>query len=451
MRVATRRRWLKTAGRYLLAGGLASMAAPRLARGAASSSTLNLTWWGELEGSGLTRWIDDTIARFSAETGVRVNARLLDTEEIAEDFTRAAEAGQPVPDAQFFWSGLFMMESVWRGFLRPLNGLVSHSVLKRGGTHHSSFEGNQFRIGFYAEGFGMAYNKRLFDRAGLDADNPPTTWDGFLNACDRLRASGTVPIIGGVNDGFWGDWYLTNALPQQLDSAREALQLFIGNLDWRQPRYHDHWVRLEELSRYGFFNTDITELGMFDGLRLFDSGNAGFTLGITAALPRQQQLLGKGNVGFIVMPVFGKGKMAGQPIIDRQGWGIPSRAADPNTAARFLEFMHSKDRLQAMWTLSQQIPADEAFDASIIDDPLMRSAFDRFFGSGRHVLTVEDLMPVQFWTDAMFVASQKIVAGTMTGEQAGELAHRVTEAWRSTVSPETVNNYAIWGNSLEES
>jgi hypothetical protein len=49
----------------------------------------------------------------------------------------------------------------------------------------------------------------------------------------------------------------------------------------------------------------------------------------------------------------------------------------------------------------------------------------------------------------MFVASQQIVAGSMTGQQAGDLAHRVTESWRAAVDPETVNNYAIWGNGLE--
>ena len=102
-----------------------------------------------------------------------------------------------------------------------------------------------------------------------------------------------------------------------------------------------------------------------------------------------------------------------------------------------------------MWTLSHQIPADEAFDASIVDDPLMQRTVAQYV-TGNPVLTVEDLMPVVFWEKAMFVASQEIVAGRMSGEQSGELAHRVTEEWRASVDPETVNNYAIWGNSLTD-
>jgi ABC-type glycerol-3-phosphate transport system substrate-binding protein len=417
-----------------------------LARAAQLTSPLKVVWWGEQEAPGIQRWMDDTLARFTSETGVAIQSRLEDSEEVAEGFASAAAAGSDLADVQFFWNGIFLMDSVWRGFLLPLNGLISHSVLKRSGpTSHSMFEGKQYRVGFYTHGFGMAYNKRLLDRAGLNADAPPTTWDGLLNACDRLRAAGIVPIMGGVSDGFWGDWFLTNALPQQLDSVDEALQLFIGNLDWREPRYHDHWARLEELSKHGFLNDDITQLGMYDGLRLFNSGRAGFTLSITASLPNHLAQLGSESVGLTVMPVFGQGKMAGRPIIDKQGFGIPSRAANPGTAARFLEFMHSKERVQAMWTLAHQIPADEAFDKSIVDDPVMRGVVERYWGSNP-VLTIEDLMPLRFWTDAMFVASQKIVAGEMTGQQAGELAHQVTEAWRGSVSPETVNNYAIWGN-----
>jgi multiple sugar transport system substrate-binding protein len=406
-------------------------------------------WWGEQEANGVERWMTDTLRRFTAETGIPITSRLLDNDEVAEGFTRAAEAGDHVPDVQFLWNGIFLMQAVWRGLVRPLNGIVSHSILKRSGaTSHSVFEGNQYRVGFYTLGFGMAFNKRLLERAGLNADAPPRTWDAFLNACDRLRAAGILPFVGGTSDGYWGDWFLTSALPQQLDNTAEALQLFIGNLDWREPRYHDHWVRLEELSRRGFLNADITDIGMYDALRMFNDGQAGFCLSITAALPQSQLQLGADSVGFMVMPVFGQGRMAGQPIIDKQGFGIPVGAADPATAARFMEFMHSKERLQAMWTLSHQIPADEAFDTSIVDEPLMKSVVEQFV-TGSPVLTVEDLMPVQFWTDAMFVASQQIVAGSMTGQQAGDLAHRVTEAWRASVTPETVNNYAIWGNSLE--
>src|SRR5581483_9589468 len=108
---------------------------------------------------------------------------------VVDEFTAAAAAGDP-PDIQYLWNGSYHMENVWRGYLRPLNGIVSRTVLQRSGASRlSTFEGRQYRAGFYIDGFGVAYNKAQFDRAGLDADNPPRTWDAFLAACDRLKAA----------------------------------------------------------------------------------------------------------------------------------------------------------------------------------------------------------------------------------------------------------------------
>ena len=45
----------------------------------------------------------------------------------------------------------------------------------------------------------------------------------------------------------------------------------------------------------------------------------------TPALPNSQKQLGAKNVGYMVMPTFGTGKMAGIPITDTQGFGIPTK------------------------------------------------------------------------------------------------------------------------------
>ena len=49
----------------------------------------------------------------------------------------------------------------------------------------------------------------------------------------------------------------------------------------------------------------------------------------------------------MVMPVYGKGKLAGKPILDCPGLGIPTNAKDPKAAAAFLEYLQSPERLKA--------------------------------------------------------------------------------------------------------
>ena len=407
---------------------------------------LKMWWWGEQEAVGIKKWVDDTTTKFKEEQGSTIKATLMDTDAVIPQFTEAAAAGN-VPDVQFFFNGIYHMENVWLGYIEPLNGRVSDDVLENSNaTPLSVFEGKQYRVGFYPVGFGIAYNKDLFEKAKLDPESPPEDWDGFLDACDKLKASGVIPIGGGVKDGFLGEWYLVNSLTQNLDSPQDALNLFIGELDWREPKYHEHWVKLEELSKRGYFNDDIVSLELYQGIQLYDTGKAAMCFNTTPAIPNSQKQLGAEKVGYMVMPVFGSGSMAGTPITDTQGFGIPAKAEDKENAAAFLEFMHSKERVDAMWELATQIPANTTFDGSVIDDPLLKTIDENWVAGDTNVY-IADLMPTLFWTDAMFVNSQRILGGKSTGEQAGELAAEVTEKWKKQ-NPDLLENYKKWSEDL---
>lgn len=412
----------------------------------AEAATLKMWWWGQQEAVGIDAWVKDTIAKFKTETGNTIQPTLMSTSNVIPQFTNAAAAGKP-PDIQFLFNGIYHMENVWLGYIAPLQGLVSANVLENSGaTNLSVFEGKQYRVGFYSIGFGIAYNKQMFDSVGVDADNPPDDWDGFMDLCDKLKTKGIQPIGAGVKDGFFGEWYLVNSLTQNLDSPADALNLFIGELDWTEPKYHEHWVKLEELTKNGFINDDVNSLQLYQGIQLYQTKKAAMALDTTPDIPNCQKQLGKENVGYMVMPTFGQGSMAGIPILDTQGFGIPEEGNEPEIAGQFLEFMHSSERIQAMWTTSQQIPANTTFDASVVDDPLIKTIQEEWV-AGDHNVYVADLMPTKFWTDAMFVASQKILAGNMTGDEAGDLAADVTETWKKQ-NPDMVENYTTWGEDL---
>ena len=98
--------------------------------------------------------------------------------------------------------------------------------------------------------------------------------------------------------------------------------------------------------------TQVAWAGLFPDLAL------NYTYGIDAPQFAVNGPDGVKNLGYMVMPKFGHGKMAGIPVTDTQGFGIPTKGGDHEDAAKFLAFMHSKERVQAMWTLSKQIPAN---------------------------------------------------------------------------------------------
>ena len=322
-RALSRRRLLKLAGGGLAAAGLAPVlaacgggdeggdtaaATTAADTGAAAGGTtaapptgggeISMWWWGEQEAIGIQKWVDSTLAGFTEQSGVAVDPLLMDTSAVIPQFTEAAAAGEP-PDVQFVFNGIYHMENVWLGYIQALNGLVPDTVLQESGaTVLSVYQGEQFRVGWYIVGFGIEYDKAAFESAGLDPESPPTTWDAFLDACDKIKGAGLIPFSAGVKDGFFGEWFFVNTLTQALDNPSQAIDLFIGDLDWTDPQYYEQWSKLQELVENGFINEDANSLELYQGIQLMETGKAamthqhdGFAAGRAGEARRERRLL----------------------------------------------------------------------------------------------------------------------------------------------------------------
>ena len=367
----TRRSLMLTSA--MLAGGAALGG---LSKGAAAQvKDMDMWYWGEQELPGLQKYVNDSVANYKAAS---VKPMLQDTAVVISQFQTAAAAGN-APDVQYLWNGIYHMESVWLGYLRGLNSLIKPEVIAASNpTLLSHFGGDVYRTGWYPLPMFWCYNKTLFEKAGLDPEAPPKTWDELLVACDKLKSSGVEALGGGVQDGYWSEWYITHSLPQQLDSFGEAVELFIGDRDFREPKYHEHWVKLEELKKKDFLNKDMSSLELYPGIDLVVAGKLGIGQSIGTRLPADSKATG-GKIGYMTMPVFGKGKLAGVPVVDVQGLGISKDAQDPAAAAAFLEFLQSPDQLKAFWEATSWLPSNTTFDASVIQDASVRGLVTPIF------------------------------------------------------------------------
>lgn len=405
---------------------------------------LSLWWWADDPAYGA--WVEDTAKKFTeVNPGINISTLQQDTCCVISQFTTAAAAGE-TPDVQFFFNGIYHIENVWQGYLEPLNDWIPEEVrVNSNASPLSVFGGKQYRLGWYPVPLLWEYNKDAFDKAGLDADNPPKTWDEWLAACDKLKTAGITPMGGGLSDGFWGEWYLGNALTQSLDSPGDAIDLFIGDKDFRDPRYYAFWSRLEDMVKNGFMNDDMLSLDLFTAINKVTTGEAAVTQVVGSVAASHIPTLGD-RVGMMVMPVFGEGKLAGIPISDSQGWGIPAAAQHKQESANILQFMQTPERLNAFWEMHNFFPVNTTWDPGVIQDPTLKQLYDTWVGGNTNVY-IPDLMPTQFWTDAMFIAAQEIVSGNMTGEQAGEQNAQVVQQWRDN-NPDILGNYQQWAEEL---
>ena len=136
----------------------------------------------------------------------------------------------------------------------------------------------------------------------------PQTWDDLLTACDKLKSANFTPIVGGLKDGPWGEWYMGHGLTQNLDSPSEALDLFAANLDWREPKYWEHWAKLEELWKAGFINNDMNSIDLYPGIDLFGAGKGAMTAIAMALVPGPAEDVGRGKSGGHGLPRFWEGQ-----------------------------------------------------------------------------------------------------------------------------------------------
>src|SRR5262245_22740455 len=146
------RRTLLQAGAALGAGGI--LGDLGLIGPAQAGPMLTMWWWGDQELAGLKAYVDDSVKNYTA---AKVETMLQDTNVVISQFQTAAAAGK-APDIQYLWNGIYHMESVWLGYLQPLDGLVKDDVIKASNpTLLSRYDGHVYRLGWYPQPMTWSY------------------------------------------------------------------------------------------------------------------------------------------------------------------------------------------------------------------------------------------------------------------------------------------------------
>jgi multiple sugar transport system substrate-binding protein len=135
-------------------------------------------------------------------------------------------------------------------------------------------DGNIYALPFTAEGSILLYNKGLFEQAGLDPEQPPTTWNEIYEAAKAIRALGD-DIYGFYFAGACAGCNAFTFLPLIWGSGGDVL-----SADYSQPTLTDPAVK-EALEFYKqLWDEDLVPSGAevdqgTDFLNAFTSGKIG--------------------------------------------------------------------------------------------------------------------------------------------------------------------------------
>ena len=399
-------------------------------------------WWGEQEAPGAQKWMDETIALYQKENpNITIEAVLQSTDGMIPAF-QAAIAAKSGPDIQYVWGGVWTLEFVWSGGLRPLDDLIpaeewEHYV----NNYERAYDGKTWGIPWYLSGNPLVYNKQLFSKAGLDPNTPPTTWDELLEACKKFNAIGVVPFSGWMKDGWYGGWLFSILGRQPNDSEKDYMDVTVGAAKFTDPEYAEYWTRQQELIDAGCWNEDIMSLDQYQGLDMFVQEKSAMVFGNDTFLGTWVTQMGEDKIGVMMVPKYSDGKLADTYVVTAQGLGVTSWSEHPQEAADFLMFMHTPERLNAWFKDTGVLPADDRMDASLITQGPIKQLYK--WATTVAGPNLENFIPSQIDVDCNYTGFQLLLNGEKTPAEIAAMCEEAVTNWREQ-NPEVLKNWETW-------
>jgi len=249
--------------------------------------------------------------------------------------------------------------------LEVSKGLVTYS----GGC--LGFDTSQpcYGLPFGYQGNVMYYNKLVLAEAGLDADNPPRTWDEMDIACDAVKAIGKTCLALGMTGVFPTYWNFPEVARNYLteDDMRAVLA---GDMRWDDPKMVSILEAMADMSDRGWFNASAPSISMLpEGADIFSSGDAAFAGTIIADAVNWSafgEALGAENLGAMRWPTI----EADAPLansfsgVESSVFGVTSWSDKQDAALKFVEFMAGPVNGELVMTLAGGIPLYRDVDQS---------------------------------------------------------------------------------------
>ncbi|QDY71036.1 ABC transporter substrate-binding protein [Qingshengfaniella alkalisoli] len=351
--------------RYMWRGASASAIALMFAGTAGTAIAQDLTMWARDSGAALTERVVD---RWNEEhPDQQVELTIIPSNEMVTKFVTAATSGS-VPDLlslDLIFAPPFMRAGFFEDVTDQVTANPAWENTVQAHRDLATYDDRFYGVPFTPENSILIYNKDLFEQAGLDPEDPPSTTDEILEAARAIDALGD-DVYGFYFSGACGGcniftmapqmWAVdgTEVLPSQCDAPAlegESIRTILQN-------YRTMWE--EGL---------IPESAQVDGgaqfVSAFTAGNVGMMGSGNFAVGTYAEIAPDIDFGVAPLPGPEEGQIssfAGGDILM-----IPSKAEHKEAAREFLDWVISDDVQQGVYAESGNMPgrvdiAAEAFD-----------------------------------------------------------------------------------------
>ena len=151
-----------------------------------------------------------------------------------------AGMSQTGPDLLFDWSGqAAVIADAKKNLFQPLNDILPDGMYDQvsGWAGSTDIDGKIYAVPYDLAYAGLAFNKSLFDKAGIDYSDFPKLlyWEDFIDICSKLKAAGINPIGFANKEGYYGEWWIASTIPSYFDTNAEMAEYFKSSSMNTQP------------------------------------------------------------------------------------------------------------------------------------------------------------------------------------------------------------------------
>lgn len=235
------------------------------------------------------------------------------------------------------------------------------------------------------QGFGIYYNKALFKKAGLDPEKAPTDIDSFMDACEKLKAAGIVPITAGLQGypytiDFLFRCFIANIYGSDVEDLGTGKQNFTGNEAFKKAA-----EIVQSLFDKGYIDPAGTSTPYFmDALNNFAAGKGAMCVGLLSDVGHWKAFgdgLGKDNVGYFPTINFPEAKYKDQQVGQPAGIGysVMKWSKNQDAAMKVIEG-YARGEGNAIWMgMTGALSPNKNVDIKSLGYPLVAEILKRPF------------------------------------------------------------------------
>ena len=218
------------------------------------------------------------------------------------------------------------------------------------------------------------YNKDLFQKAGLDPENPPHTWSAFLEAGKKLRKQNVIPLSIGFGD-LWMIGAFLEPYAWSYLGEKKIIETILGKHPYTSPEWEKVLRLFVDLKDYKILDKSSITSPNKESEQLFSSGRSAMTMNGSWGVSVFKGMNPKLNYGVMKLP---KPDDAPFPMYVRGGVGsaaaVTTSSSYKKEAIEFLQWLSAKEQQILYANKGLDLPANQNCSKELIPQLQMFAA-----------------------------------------------------------------------------